>query len=272
MTGILVNGRSPDEMYRRLLEEVASQPDVPPNPLPSVITPHAGFFIDDLPGKKRYRLHNVVVDEEPFKGLWVLEWGKQLLCGGEPHRQDEWSELTKSEEEKVSPAPFVIATIFALHDNQNTSNVQQRDLVHCVKEMFKDDFDPTKPYKMSSTRLAYVPAQNVDITQHWYGYPIFQRDVSKNIAGPNGYIGSGFEDFTEATLGTRNIGKLEQSIVWLTGKRPYAYRLNKSKNREERALVLGCYGNGFGVADGSIYGSRPARGLVAVRAQNGVSQ
>ncbi|MBI4148406.1 hypothetical protein HY490_03890, partial [Candidatus Woesearchaeota archaeon] len=50
MTGILVNGRSPDEMYRKLLEEVARQPDVPPNPLPSVITPHAGFFIDDLPG------------------------------------------------------------------------------------------------------------------------------------------------------------------------------------------------------------------------------
>lgn len=56
---------------------------------------------------------NVYVEEELFKGFWVLEWGKNLLRNGESHKQFTWSDLTKDEDEKVPPAPFVMASILA---------------------------------------------------------------------------------------------------------------------------------------------------------------
>ncbi len=226
-----------------------------------------GFFIEDLPDKNRYCLHNVCVEEEPFKGCWVVEWGKGLLRNGAYYSQSGWSELTKNEEEKVSPAPFIIASILGLHDYLGVAVGQQKGLAQLVWQMFKDDFAFAKNFILTSTRLRYTPTPGVDVVHHWHGYTSLQKDVTGNISGNCGYILNGFEDFSGATLGTRDVVKLEKAIVALTGLQPYFYRLQKRSNAEERVLVLGCSGGGsFGVGIGG-YGYWTARGLVARRAQ-----
>ncbi len=224
-----------------------------------------GFYVEEK--NDRFVLRNVYVGEEPLRGLWVLGWGKGLLDGGKSHTQDEFVKLTQNVEFKLAPGPLYAASILALYDNQNSSVPGQKDLVHRVKELFKLDFDPQKPYVMTSTRTVWMPS-GVDEVRHWGGYSN-QRVIRKNIVGPQGCITAGFEDFTEAELGTRDVGKLENALVWLTGKRPYAFRFNaKPKQVAERVLVLGCYVDNFYFnANGGVIDNGPARGLVAVRAQ-----
>ncbi|MBS3124899.1 hypothetical protein J4211_01435 [Candidatus Woesearchaeota archaeon] len=283
MRDLFIGGKRPEDIIKKRLEELASQarPPLPPNaPLPPARSPPilpppsppvgAGFYVQDLPD--RYVLGNV-----PYKGeLWSFGWGKELLDNGKPHKQDDWPALT-TREFKLASGPMYFASLLALYDNRNSADPGQKGLVEKVKTMFKDDFDPAKSWKMTSTRIRYESedsAQNLVnpyAVIHEHRYPTANTVYGKFV-GANGYLAPGVEDTTEALVGTRDIPKLNEMAQWLTDKKTYLWRVSNRNPTEvaERVLVLGCssvYYYFIISAYGSIYYDGPARGVVARRAQ-----
>ena len=278
MGELFIGGKRPEDIIRKQLEDLAKQqPNLPP---PTVKTPApippipplpagAGFYIQDLPD--RYVLNNLMYTGE----LWTVGWGKNLLDNGQAHTQDQWVDLTKTAEFKLACGPLYLATIFALYDHKDIPDTSQNTLVNRMKKMFKDDFDPSKPWKMTSTRISYAPQTpvalvNPDRVEHNFGYSN-QFGTFCDLVGPSECLKSGHERTIDGLLMTQDLPKLEAAAQWLTGKRTYLWRLSSRPQSEtQRVLVLGCVdGDGFSIgANGSIGGNRPARGVVAVRAKN----
>ena len=263
MTIIKIGGRSAEEIIAERLKELAQNPplDIPRGNggslPPAMGTSPSGFSVEDL--TDRYRLHNVVYEGKEC----TVDWSKALLDGGNNHTQDDWVNRTKDEEFRLAPGPLYGASMLALHGNKDVGDPQQKDLVNRVATMFKSDFDPDKPYMTTSTRVIWTP-QGPDEVYHRYGYPDMSQ-IDRDLVGPNEYIGPGFEDFTDAMLGTRDVATLEHAVTWLTGMKPYVLRFNqRPQQREKRVLRVGCVGSRFIIyTDGGInYGGRPARGVV----------
>ena len=285
MTGILVNGVRPGDMYSRLLEEVARQPVSPPDaPLsPPVITPHAGFSIEHQEDKGLFVVHNVVVEAGKLQGNWTAGWSEELLDSGVPHTQVDWVNLTLQpaylqQGLRLAPGPLYHASIADVLQYATTATGEQKKLADKLVGLFKKDFDLKNPkYMMTGSRSAYMPAGQTDKVTHNYGYPDAVEETLDlvGVSGVEINASSHLENEIEALLGTRNLARVSQVYETLTGKKSRLWRLSsKPKSTDERALVLGCnYGDYFYVyAVNVIISSRPARGLVAVRAQSGVSQ
>jgi hypothetical protein len=130
-----------------------------------------------------------------------------------------------------------------------------------AEEVFKPDF--TKNYPHTSTRVAYKP-RGKDVVTHDLGYAT-KRDIKEKMVGKDDYIkaGCGFEDAIEVLLGTRKLSEVEQVYEWVSGKKPYLYRINQTPTEEVlRAVVLGLDDDSrFNInANISINADRPARG------------
>ena len=262
MTIIKIGGRSAEEIIAERLKELAQNPplDIPRGNggslPPAMGTSPSGFSVEDL--TDRYRLHNVVYEGKEC----TVDWSKALLDGGNNHTQDDWVNRTKDEEFRLAPGPLYGASMLALHGNKDVGDPQQKDLVNRVATMFKSDFDPDKPYMTTSTRVIWTP-QGPDEVYHRYGYPDMSQ-IDRDLVGPNEYIGPGFEDFTDAMLGTRDVATLEHAVTWLTGMKPYVLRFNQRPQQiEKRVLRVGCYVYEFDIDTiVSIDDGWPARGVV----------
>ena len=139
------------------------------------------------------------------------------------------------------------------------------------REKSKKDFNPENlNYMMTCSRLVYMPAGQKDKVVHGYGYPDPVEEVL-DFVGPSGLEitdKSNLENEIEALLGTQNLERVHQVYETLTGKKPKLWRLSsKPTSKDERALVLGCYGSFDVIAYDLIISYRPARGSVARRAQ-----
>ena len=229
----------------------AKQP-IPPAPTHQPPPPvGSGFSIESW--ADTYRISGVVIDGNEH----VVDLDKNLLDGGKSHTQDEWVVLTK----KLPSAKQYNAIILSLYANKDHVNSQQRALIEEAKEMLKQDF--VKHYMMTSTRVAYQPTGKDKIT-HDFGYASMQV-INDDIVGPHAWINpaSGLEKPISAILGTDNLAEVEQAYEWLSGKKPYLWRVNEKPTEEVlRAVVLGLGGSRFGIGayDDIINGDRPARG------------
>ncbi|MBI4149141.1 hypothetical protein HY491_01715, partial [Candidatus Woesearchaeota archaeon] len=231
-------------------------------PADSPDAPYAGFCITEQ--SDRYTLHNV-----PYgSSLWALSWSKELLDGGKSHTQDAWAELTKDKEFRLASGPVYAASMMALSGSRNAPDAQQNALVEKVRQMLAGDFAEDNPHKITSTRVRYTAAGQ-DMAVHGYGYPD-PATVNAVIAGPDRKPEAGDAAALEALLGTRDVQRFAQAAEWITGKRPYLYRLNSPLTKDtKRVLRLGCYADGFDVdAYGNVSIEWPARGVVAQREKN----
>lgn len=237
-----------------------AQPVIPAVPQPVVVpvsspVPSSGFSIESI--MDRYRVHGISYNGK----ISTVDISKALLDNGASHVQSDWVEITKQEEWKLPSGPLYFAVLAALYDNKNADNVGE------VKEMLAKDFK--NYFMMTSTRVRYSN-NDLDTVVHDFRYAT-ERAEEMNIVGSDGYVSgtSGFGVEMRALVGIDDCQKIEQVGRWITGKKPYLYRLNsKPKEDVERALVLGVY-NGVRFiiyADDYYYGR--ARGMVAHVAKN----
>jgi hypothetical protein len=208
----------------------------------------------------RYRLYNVFHDGE----LYDVDLSRSLLDGGRSHEQGWWLEKIGDGdfgEWRIPSSKLCNSIVFSLCDNQNTKLVSE------VKGMLAQGFKDY--YMMTSTRATYK-AKGLDLLVHDLSYPTEKR-LNTALVGPDGYVnaGCGFENEMRALLGTGDLNKIEQAYEWLTGKKPYIWRLNsKPEKDEERAVVLGVNFVRFGIiADSDVI--RRALGVVAKKISTG---
>lgn len=196
--------------------------------------------------------------------VWCFGISKVLLNGGQPATQSQHVTFTQNSEFKLAPLPVQIATIISLYEHRGDSGI--KGLVDEIVVMLKDDFDVKKPYHVMSTKIVYVP-NGLDEIQHWCGYKNAPLVIRKNVKGQSKLLDASCVDFTESVCGTRGVDKLVKSIEWLTGKKPFGYRLDNITQNEERVVLAGCDVSNFIIADYSIDGSGLARGWTAVVGQ-----
>ena len=84
------------------------------------------------------------------------------------------------------------------------------------------------------------------------------------MIGEDGYVnaGCGFDDSIDALLGTNNFAKVKNAYEWLSGNKPYLWRVNIQPDKDtERVVVLGIDVGRFDISSyAGISSSRPARG------------
>lgn len=130
-----------------------------------------------------YIINGVKINDK----LKTVKWTKELLDEGKSYTQDQWVEQTKEREVRLASLPTYIATIITLYDNRNVQDQNQKDLVEKVRKMFETDFDPQKPWMMTSTRIIYA-TQGPDRISHDYGYDNESEVNDQEITGPNNWI------------------------------------------------------------------------------------
>ncbi|MBI5880629.1 serine/threonine protein kinase [archaeon] len=227
----------------------------------------SGFFIEEL--ADRYRIHGVIYNGAER----TVDWSKKLLHGGEALTQDQHIERLKGKEWKLADAELYTATIMALYENRAHPDTGQNKLVKKVKEMFADDF--RKHWVMTGTRARYRSNKDKEVVQeiryasgnddviHDYKQPE-QRTVEEDLVGPDGWIHatSGLQLPVHALLGISDLDNFGNACEWLSGKKPYLWRLNSRPDTDtERAVVLGVGGGRFGIGASSFDNRRPARGM-----------
>lgn len=218
------------------------------------------FFVEET--DERYVLQNVM----KLGKLYTIEWTKGLLDNGASRTQQEWMELTKTKEEKLASAVDYTASLIALFKNKDHHDPAQQNLIGRMREMFRQDFDPRKPYLQTSTRVQYNTS-GMDVVWHDWRYST-QTEKHIDMVGPGGFINinSGFGSIVDALVGTPNLLDVEEAYEWASGKKPYLWRINsRPAQAVERAVVLGVSnGNGWFIIDASdVIGNHgPARGVV----------
>ena len=269
---------SPEEVLKRLRKRASRAPEMSPS-LPSPVLPlsaREGLYIEDQKDKGLLVVHNVVVDSGKLKGNWVAGWSEELLDGGKPHTQNNLVKLTLQpayvqQGLRLASGPLYHASIADVLEYATKATGEQKKLAGKLVSLFKKDFDPKNQYMATGSRLVYMPARQKDKVVHGYGYPD-PVEETVDLVGPSGLeitTQRNLENEIEALLGTRNCTRVNHVYEALTGKKPTLWRVSsKPKSKDERALVLGCVVNGFYVfAIDYIFNVRPARGLVARRAQ-----
>ncbi|MBI2564475.1 hypothetical protein HYV79_00605 [Candidatus Woesearchaeota archaeon] len=225
---------------------------------PVTKTSNTGNFVIEVLAD-RYRLHNIMYRGE----LYVVDWSKDFLRGGEQHSQQEWIDLTKNEEFTLPDSPLCFASMQTLFKNKEETNLIEQ-VRNYFAQTFKVEGNINRPH--TSSRAIYNPRGNDEVI-HRLGYPD-QYTVSTKLIGQDGYITTiKPENEMNTLLATQNCEEIQQVIEWISGKKPYLYRINnKPSSKEERAVVLGVdSSNYFDIADGDIDGGRPARGVVVAR-------
>ena len=232
-------------------------PPVPPSPPP--LTSFADFHIENL--SDRYRMHQV----QYHNSIYVVDWSKELLERGKSKTQQEWMTATQGSEWKVPNLQLYHATLRTLYQHREHPVKEQNKMVEVLRQMFKTDFEPAKPYMMTSTRIKYT-ARADDIVTHDVGYAT-ARKLTVSLVGLNAWINasSGLEKQMDALLGSRDLAEIETVYEWINGKKPYFYMFNqRPKQDKERAAVLGCDDDRFNISDYDVVviGDGPSRGVV----------
>ena len=259
--------RTEEEERQRRIEELKARgekrtasplPPPPASPSPPPLASSTDFHIENLPD--RYRMHQVQYNN----GVYVVDWSKELLDQGVSNVQQEWIEATQSTKWKIPNLQLYHATLRALYQHREHPVKEQKEVVEELRQVFKADFTPAKPYMMTSTRIKYT-TDDKDIVTHDVGY-VTARKLTVSLVGPNGLINasSGLEKQMDALLGSRDVAEIETVYEWMNDKKPYLYRFTQKPARdEERAAVLGCDVDGFGI-NNFIIDVGPFRGVVAL--------
>ena len=186
---------------------------------------------------------------------------KNLIDNGVNHTQEQFRDLTKSSEAKVGSSSLWASIINTLFDNKDGGYA---GLVERIKGILVNDFDPKKPWMMTSTRVKYTPSGDIVVPDYCNDD---SETINSDIVGDSTYLepNQNLEPVTKALLGIEDIAHFKESINWLTGKRPHLRRLNsKPPSETERAVVLGANVNDFDINVIGVYISNdvPARGVV----------
>ncbi|NQU79598.1 hypothetical protein HQ545_07550 [Candidatus Woesearchaeota archaeon] len=229
---------SPDESLKRLEDIVVDDSDgemdvlEEPGKSGAKPIPIKSFRIESL--DDRYRIHNVEHQGE----LYVVDWSKELLDEGNMHTQKDWRYIARRSQFTLASAPFYTSTIFALYNDKEHPDLKQRGLVEEVGQMFEDDF--SKHWMMTSTGALYK-SQGEGMVTHGWG-PAKSENICEHLVGRRKYIEPqcGARKVIGVVLGTTNLVKVKHAYEWISGRKPYFYRLNNLPEGDiERAVVLG---------------------------------
>src|SRR3989338_7821229 len=197
-------------------------------------------------------------------GLYQVSWGKELLDGGKCYTQKDWLALQNKGElgEYIIPdAPLYHASLFALN---NAKNGSQDQLVKKISKMFRKDF---ADFFMTTSSRVFYRANGLDEIKHMLCTDE-EYSVELDFCGKDGWLNAtcGFEESIDALLVTKDLAEVEDIYNWVSGKKPYLWRINDKPQQDlERCVVLGVdsNGDGFGIlANGDVDNERPARGVV----------
>jgi len=229
----------------------------------------------------RYVLNNL---SEPFtSNHYTLELSHDLFDGGKYHSLPEWTSTPSLRSANgrtwgLLSCPDYFSIMFALEQHQNVSG--QQAMIKEVKEFLNADFRLPR-YLTTRSIVRYGAGQTpsgivgklknrlpgIDAAIHDYGVPN-APERKEALVGPNCWVesGKGLEDGLYALTGTRDVAAIVRAAEFVTGVKPYWFRLNTTPSQnEERALVLGVDNDGRFNIDADVIGDgRPARG-VAVR-------
>ncbi|MBI4017051.1 MAG: hypothetical protein HY363_05155 [Candidatus Aenigmarchaeota archaeon] len=187
------------------------------------------FSIDDGLGD-RFVIKNI-----PFKdAFYTLQWSEELIDGGQSRTQDEWKDFLQQSEWKLPDAPLYHATLAALYAHKDGL---QSELVEKVRNTFSKHFK--ERWLVTGSWVVYEPQGN-DTVKH----ALLGAEKQAMVVGPDGWVNArcGFEDSMNALLCTCELAEVEKVYEWVSGKKPYLWRINNKKNvNAERAVVLGVY-------------------------------
>ena len=255
-------------------EELTQEPEpqAPTTQLPTQtppINPTPNFLIEEL--ADRYRIHNVTYQRE----VYVFDWSKELLEGGANHEQKEWVRKTLDSDWqkengvwRLAPSTAYHSTIIALYNNQNHSDQTQKTLVEKVRQVFRVDF--TK-WPVTSSRVKYAKKKTIgnpkDTVTHNLGYND-AHTTEAVLIGDDKYVDNACQEETKALFDSDSIPEIINAYEWISGQKPYLYRINSRDNQEkERAVVLGLDVYSFDInIFNNINLNGPARGWSATRA------
>ena len=228
-----------------------------------------------------YVLHNPSISEfkikelensfaiSPLKlhdGLYRVEWSKELLDEDKRHTQDEWNLILQGSEWSLPSGQLYCATLEALYRNKDGN---YKTVIEKLNGIFSNDF--ANHFMITSTRIKY-PAVGLDEIIHDYG-SASKYEIQIDFVGNNGIVNSesGFEDPIESLLGTGDLTEVEEVFEWVSGRKPYLWRLGgKPKNDTMLTLLLGGDNVRFSIdAVGRIGNVRPARGVVRSKISTG---
>ena len=201
---------------------------------------------------------------EYHNGFYAVACSTELLDGGEMHTQDDWIEYSQGSGWSLPSGPMYHATLAALYRERDGI---EKESIKKIKELFKKDF--ANYSMMTSTRIEYSKS-GLDKVVHDLGLSD-SYELKNLVAGPWCFVNdnSCFDNTIDALLGTKDLDEVEQVYEWVSGKKPYFWRLN-NPDKKERVLVLGFGSHSFGIgAYVDIDGCEPARGVVRRKISTG---
>jgi len=208
----------------------------------------------------------VISPIEYRNGIYEVSWSKELLDGRDSHNQDGWIKILENSKWSMPSYPLCHATFAALFLEKDGP---LKDKIQDIQYLFSVHFWPSQHWITTSTRIEYMP-YGKDKIIHDYGFPS-EWKLDADIVGTQGYIDGDFIDANciEALFGTRDVGEVEKVYEWVSGKKPYLYRLNKRpiNTKDVRALEF-CFHDHdwFGInLLGDIGFYRPTCGVVLRR-------
>ena len=210
------------------------------------------FAIENL--HDRYRLQGI-----PYNGeIYVVDWSKKLLDNGNKHTQEEWVQLLQNQEFQLPNTHIYHVTCSLLYQHKEGKHSK---LVKKLSALFRKDFKDN--WMMTSTRVKYNQSDPDKVIHDFK--TVNETSVDATFVGPDGYIvDNSFEDEMNVLLGAGDRDEINSVYNWISGKKPYLWRINsRPSNTAERAVVLGVYYGRFLIyAIGNIGNLRPARGVV----------
>ncbi|MBI4117034.1 hypothetical protein HY449_04800 [Candidatus Pacearchaeota archaeon] len=206
------------------------------------------------------------VGRVPYRnGLYRIDLSKQLLDRGQNHTQDEWSQFSESAKQKgdfyVGNFPLYHALFAALHNLKGDSQIEKD--VEAARNFLEKEFHAN--WLITLTRIKYSKTGK-DKVIHNHGMQNCSV-VDAEFVGPDEYV----EDATnmepyKALLGTDDKNEINSVYKWLTGRRPYLYRVN-SKPDKDREFVAGFVAGSGWAGLGCNWNPSGAGRALGVRAQ-----
>lgn len=166
----------------------------------------------------------------PLGGFGAIQITEQLLDGGVPHTQSDWTEYRERTGYGPGSGPLQYLLHSTLYDNRDENGVEE------LRWLLANDF---KKYYIATSSRIFYRAKGVDAVTHNIGTPE-KSSLDTCLVGSMGYVEDVPGNVTQALLGSDDANKIMSVYQWMTGRKPYIWRLvDTPKQDEQRVLVIG---------------------------------
>ena len=202
------------------------------------------------------------VDSVSYNGdLYKVDLSKKLLDDEKSHTQDEWAQFSKTAKQNgdfyVGDFPLYHSLFTALYDLRDS---QRKNEIENVRGFLEKQF--MNYWLMTLTRIKYSK-KGKDTVVHNHGMSD-QYEIREEFVGQDEWVENAtiIEPY-KALLGEDDLPKINSVYQWLTGKKPYLYRVNSKPDKDIETVarfLAGSYGADLGCGRGPS-NSDPALGV-----------